>query len=60
VDTAAIVTALDQAGYQGWYVLEQDTILDAEPSPGDGPVADARRGVAFLNGFKSVADLRGR
>jgi inosose dehydratase len=60
LDTAAIVTALDQAGYQGWYVLEQDMILDAEPPPGDGPVVDVRRGVAFLNGLKSVADLRGR
>ncbi|MCO6004930.1 TIM barrel protein [Actinoallomurus purpureus] len=60
VDVAAIVAALDQAGYQGWYVLEQDTILDAEPAPGAGPVADVRRGVAFLNGLKSVADVRGR
>ncbi|MCO5993346.1 TIM barrel protein [Actinoallomurus rhizosphaericola] len=60
VDTAGIVAALDRAGYQGWYVLEQDTILAAEPAPGDGPVADVRTSVAFLNGLKSVADVRGR
>ena len=29
VDVAAIVTSLENAGYAGWYVLEQDTILDA-------------------------------
>ena len=29
VDVAAIVTSLENAGYPGWYVLEQDTILDA-------------------------------
>ncbi|MEV5709008.1 TIM barrel protein [Actinoallomurus sp. NPDC052274] len=60
VDTAGIVAALDQAGYQGWYVLEQDTVLTAEPAPGGGPVADVRTGVAFLNGLKTVADVGGR
>ena len=32
---------LEAAGYQGWYVLEQDVMLDGEPD-GDGPVADVR------------------
>jgi inosose dehydratase len=39
VDVAAIVGHLRARGYDGWYVLEQDTILTEEPR-GDGPVAD--------------------
>jgi inosose dehydratase len=41
VDVAAIVTHLTERGYDGWYTLEQDTILKEEPS-GEGPVADVR------------------
>ncbi len=50
VDVAAIVRTLEDAGYQGWYVMEQDTILDAEPQPGAGPVADVDAGLEFLTG----------
>ena len=38
------------AGYDGWYVLEQDTILTEEPGPGAGPIADVLAGVAYLEG----------
>ena len=31
VDIAAMVRTLEAAGYQGWYVLEQDVMLDGEP-----------------------------
>lgn len=48
VDVAAIVQALEGAGYRGWYVMEQDTILDGEPRPGAGPVDDVRAGLEFL------------
>jgi len=48
VDVAAIVRTLEDAGYQGWYVMEQDTILDAEPQAGAGPVAEVRTGLDFL------------
>jgi inosose dehydratase len=41
VDVAAIVAHLVERGYDGWYVLEQDTILTGEPA-GEGPVADVR------------------
>ncbi|MGW2964057.1 sugar phosphate isomerase/epimerase family protein [Streptomyces sp. NPDC001220] len=37
VDVRAIVTRLAACGYDGWYVLEQDTILTAEPKE-KGPV----------------------
>ncbi|MEV0719258.1 TIM barrel protein [Asanoa sp. NPDC050611] len=45
VDLAAIVTALEDAGYQGWYVLEQDTVLDGES---DGPVEAVRASIEWL------------
>lgn len=48
VDLARIVAALEGAGYDGWYVLEQDTVLDVEPAPGEGPVADVRASLAHL------------
>jgi inosose dehydratase len=47
VDLAGMVGALRGAGYPGWYVLEQDTILDAEPLA-EGPAADVRASVAYL------------
>lgn len=45
---AAIVTSLETAGYRGWYVLEQDTALDAEPPAGAGPAADVAASLEFL------------
>ncbi len=48
VGIAGVLSALEGAGYEGYYVMEQDSILDAEPPPGGGPVADVRASVAFL------------
>ncbi len=48
VDVAAIVATLAAAGYPGWYVLEQDTVLTIEPPPGAGPVADVRASLEYL------------
>ncbi len=39
VDIAAMIDALERHGYDGWYVLEQDLMLAAEPE-GAGPMAD--------------------
>ncbi|MDR2373651.1 MAG: TIM barrel protein [Bifidobacteriaceae bacterium] len=50
IDFKAIVAALDKAGFDGWYVMEQDTILDAEPT-GEGPLANVRASIAFLAGL---------
>lgn len=47
VGIAGIVRSLLAAGYPGWFTMEQDTILEAEPN-GEGPVADVRQSVAFL------------
>ena len=44
----AVVEVLERHGFDGWYVLEQDTALDADPAPGDGPIVDARASVAYL------------
>jgi len=49
VDIAGIVKTLEDNGYDGWYVMEQDNILDGEPE-GEGPLADVRASVAFLHG----------
>lgn len=49
VDLASIVTALEDSGYAGWYVLEQDTILADPPAPGGHtPLDDVRASVAHL------------
>jgi inosose dehydratase len=50
VDFAAIVGHLRARGYDGWYVLEQDTVLTGEPS-GEGPVVDVRTSVEHLRGL---------
>jgi inosose dehydratase len=47
VDIAGIVSVLRNNGFDGWFVLEQDTILDGEPT-GEGPVADVHASVAYL------------
>ncbi|HCX84090.1 MAG TPA: inosose dehydratase [Micrococcales bacterium] len=47
VDLPRIVSALGAAGFDGWYVLEQDTILDGAPA-GEGPKVDVRTSKAYL------------
>jgi inosose dehydratase len=48
VDIAAIVGSLEGAGYDGWYVLEQDTMLTGPPTGDDGPMADVRASIERL------------
>jgi inosose dehydratase len=47
VDIATMVETLEAAGYRGWYVLEQDVVLDGEPS-GAGPAGDVRHSLDYL------------
>ena len=49
VDVAGVVGALEAAGYTGWYVLEQDTILDGLPQD-EGPVRAVRESLSYLRG----------
>jgi inosose dehydratase len=47
VDVLAIVGHIRAHGYNGWYTLEQDTILTEEPKD-EGPVADVRISAEYL------------
>jgi inosose dehydratase len=55
VDIRAIVRNLLLAGYQGWFVLEQDNVIHAEPEEGSGPFEDAKTSVEFLRSV--IAEL---
>jgi inosose dehydratase len=48
VDVEALVILLGEAGYSGWFVLEQDTAL-GDSGPTDIPVQDTARSIAHLN-----------
>lgn len=48
VDIGGVIRTLEANGYRGWYVLEQDVSLSAEPAPGEGPMADAIESIAYL------------
>lgn len=47
VGIKGVVAALETSGYQGWYVLEQDTILPSAPD-GGGPLADVSKSLDYL------------
>lgn len=48
VDLVTIVSALVSAGYEGWYVLEQDVILDDEPALESGPRLEVKESLQHL------------
>jgi inosose dehydratase len=48
VDVGEVIARLERSGYQGWYVLEQDTVVEAEPDKGEGPLTDVRKSLAYL------------
>jgi inosose dehydratase len=59
------VLRLEQRGYAGRYVLEQDVALDGEPDEGAGPARDAARSIDFLraldrDGVQAAAAAEGR
>jgi inosose dehydratase len=59
LDVIAIVGALEESGYAGWYVLEHDEVLDREPPEGAGPIQVVRRSLAFLErAWEEVAAAR--
>jgi inosose dehydratase len=47
VDIAGVVGHLEAHDYDGWYVLEQDTVLAQEPK-GEGPVAEVRVSAEYI------------
>jgi inosose dehydratase len=50
VDISGIVKTLEDNEFDGWYVMEQDKILDSDPQAGQGPLGDVVASVAFLQG----------
>jgi inosose dehydratase len=52
VDVRRVLDVLDRAGYDGWYVLEQDIMLGADP--GDAPAVEVGRSLTFLKGVLEV------
>lgn len=52
IDFAAIVAKLREAGFDGYYVLEQDIMIDGEPEAGGGPIENAR---ASLEALRALA-----
>lgn len=51
VDIRGFIDALEAQGYEGWYVIEQDTVLAVEPETGEGPIVAAAQSFAFLEGI---------
>jgi inosose dehydratase len=49
VDVRRVLEVLDGAGYDGWYVLEQDIMLSTDP--GYGPAAEVGRSLAYMKGI---------
>ena len=48
MDTERVIEALERLGHEGWYVLEQDIMLDEEPSASGGPKDNVARSLAYL------------
>lgn len=48
VDVRSIVRNLISSGFDGWFVLEQDNVINSEPSEGEGPFAQAKQSVEFI------------
>lgn len=48
VDVGLLLDALEGAGYSGWYVLEQDTVVESEPQEGEGPILNVGKSLAFV------------
>ena len=48
VDVRRVLDVLGEAGYDGWYVLEQDIMLADDP--GYGPAAEVGRSLSYLRG----------
>jgi inosose dehydratase len=48
VDAERLLDVLEEAGYPGWYVLEQDAVVETKPEVGDGPVVDVGKSLEFV------------
>jgi inosose dehydratase len=48
VHVERLLDVLEDAGYSGWYVLEQDAVVETEPEDGEGPVVDVGKSLKSL------------
>ncbi len=48
VDVGEVIHRVQASGYRGWYVLEQDTVVETEPAEGEGPVANVSKSLKYL------------
>ncbi len=48
VDVGGVLDRLEGSGYAGWYVLEQDSVVEGEPPEGEGPVVEVRKSLDYL------------
>ncbi len=55
VDVRGITSTLISQGYAGWFVLEQDNVMRAEPDANGGPMVDAKTSVEFLRAVAAEA-----
>ena len=47
---AEVVLTLERAGYDGWYVIEQDTAITGDlPGEGDPPVTGVETSMRYLH-----------
>lgn len=58
VDIAAIVTSLERAGYDGWYVLEQDTIVDPTGATSPSGATSSDTSDTVLDTTRPVRDVQ--
>lgn len=52
INFETFIQTLESAGYDGWYVLEQDCVLDTDPAVGEGPVGDAIKSIEYLTSLR--------
>ena len=57
VDVRGITSTLISQGYAGWFVLEQDNVMRAEPDANGGPMVDAKTSVEFLRAVAAEASV---
>jgi inosose dehydratase len=48
VDIGRLLDVLEGNGYSGWYVLEQDAVVEDGPKDGEGPIRDVGKSLAFV------------
>jgi inosose dehydratase len=59
LDIEGVVRRLLEAGYDGWFVLEQDMALAADPEPTNGPAAAARQSLDYFRQVFSAGSAPG-